>query len=214
MMQILLCAATSFEIQPALEWIRNDKKSIDVLVTGVGLTAATYYLTRHILLKKPSIIVQAGIAGSLDDQLSLGETVIVEHEFIGDLGVMERDQFKDLFQLGFTEQNNFPYQQGKLTNTYIPTLDVGHFKRVTGVSVNEISTNIVRIAHYKKLGAQIESMEGAAVHYTALMESIPFLQLRSVSNYVGERDKSKWILKEAITVLNNELIRLLDKLSS
>jgi futalosine hydrolase len=35
-------------------------------------------------------------------------------------------------------------------------------------------------------------MEGAALHYTCLMEKIPFMQLRSISNYIAERDKSKW----------------------
>jgi futalosine hydrolase len=55
-------------------------------------------------------------------------------------------------------------------------------------------------------------MEGAALHYVALCEKIPFLQLRAVSNYVGERDKNKWALREAIANLNMELQRILIKL--
>ena len=55
-------------------------------------------------------------------------------------------------------------------------------------------------------------MEGAALHYVGLMEKIPFIQLRAVSNYTGERNKKKWKMKEAIVNLNNELIRLLNKL--
>ena len=34
-------------------------------------------------------------------------------------------------------------------------------------------------------------MEGAALHYACIMEHIPFIQLRAVSNFVGERDKNK-----------------------
>jgi futalosine hydrolase len=52
-------------------------------------------------------------------------------------------------------------------------------------------------------------MEGAALHYTCLMENIPFIQLRAVSNFVGERDKNKWKMKEAIAVLNEKLRRIL-----
>ncbi len=48
-------------------------------------------------------------------------------------------------------------------------------------------------------------MEGAALHYVCLQEQIPFVQIRSVSNYVGERDKTKWKMKEAIENLNTEL---------
>ena len=61
------------------------------------------------------------------------------------------------------------------------------------------------------ISSNIETMEGAALHYVCLSERIPFLQLRCVSNYVGERDKSKWALREAIMNLNIELQRLIIK---
>ena len=63
------------------------------------------------------------------------------------------------------------------------------------------------------LGAQIEYMEGAALHYVCLQEKIPFLQIRSLSNFAGERDKSKWVLKESIAHLNLHLQQLLKLLS-
>ena len=47
-------------------------------------------------------------------------------------------------------------------------------------------------------------MEGAALHYTCLMEKIPFIQLRSISNYIAERDKTKWDMKRSIINLNND----------
>jgi futalosine hydrolase len=54
-------------------------------------------------------------------------------------------------------------------------------------------------------------MEGAALHFVALMENITFLQLRSVSNYVGERDKTKWDLSGAINNLNKQLQDLISQ---
>ena len=66
--------------------------------------------------------------------------------------------------------------------------------------------------HYRNLGAEIESMEWAALHYVGLMEKIPFLQIRSLSNFAGERDKGKWKIKEAIASLNLELENILLKL--
>jgi futalosine hydrolase len=44
------------------------------------------------------------------------------------------------------------------------------------------------------------------------MEKIPFLQIRSVSNYIGQRNKNKWNSKDAITNLNQEIINLTGKL--
>jgi len=45
----------------------------------------------------------------------------------------------------------------------------------------------------------------------ALQEKIPFLQMRSLSNFVGERDKSKWVMQIAIANLNIELQRIITK---
>ena len=84
---------------------------------------------------------------------------------------------------------------------------------VNAVTVNEISTDEKRIEFYRNsLGADIESMEGAALHYVALSENIPFLQMRSLSNFVGERDKNKWVMDIAIANLNLELQRIFLKM--
>ncbi len=37
------------------------------------------------------------------------------------------------------------------------------------------------------------------------MQGIPFLQVRTVSNYVGERDKNNWETEKAILHLNKKL---------
>ena len=57
----------------------------------------------------------------------------------------------------------------------------------------------------------MESMEGASLHYICLMENIPFLQLRAISNIAGERNKKKWKMDEAIINLNKELVRVLNQ---
>ena len=211
-MQLLLCAATESEIKPTIEFLKqsNDQK-VEVLITGVGLMAATYALTKKILSKKPDFILQAGVAGCIDTSLPLTKIVLVEHETIGDLGVEENGKFNSIFDLNLQQENIFPWKNGKLSNN-IEQLKQSGLTIVDGVTVNEISTDKKRIEFYKtNLGAQIETMEGAALHYVALMENIPFLQMRSLSNFVGERDKNKWVLEMSIANLNNELQRILSK---
>lgn len=214
-MQILLCAATEFEIKPAIEFIENNKiNNVSILITGIGLTAATYQLTKAVYEKRPQFIFQAGIAGCINNDLPLGKIVIVENETIGDLGVEEKGKFNSLFTNNLLQKNNFPWSNGKLSNK-IELLQQTGLTIVDGVTVNEISTSEERIDYYKNdLGASIESMEGAALHYVALMENIPFLQMRSLSNYVGERDKSKWVFDIAIARLNVELERIVSKFIS
>jgi futalosine hydrolase len=211
-MQLLLCASTEFEIKPTIDFIEQQNiGNVDILITGVGMMATTYSLTRAIFNKRPDFIFQAGVAGCLDLSLPLTKIVLVENEHIGDLGVEESGAFKTLFDLRLLNRNSIPWTDGKLSNN-VEALKATGLTIVDGVTVNEISTNKERIAYYRnELKASVESMEGAALHYVALQEKIPFLQMRSLSNFVGERDKSKWVMDVAIANLNIELNRIVTK---
>ena len=85
-MNILLAAATAKEIEPFFEYYRNAKRpqDIDVLITGIGLTSATYHLLKQIQLKRPGLIIQAGIAGSFAKKIPLGKVLAVKKEIIAD----------------------------------------------------------------------------------------------------------------------------------
>lgn len=214
-MQLLLCASTEFEIGPTIDYIRNEKlQNIDILISGVGMVATTYSLTKKIFDNRPDFILQAGVAGCLNEQLPLSKIVLVENENIGDLGVEQSNQFNTLFDLKLLEKNFFPWKNGKLANE-IEVLKTAGLTVVDGVTVNEITTSKERVAYYKSaLNASVESMEGAALHYVALLERVPFLQMRSLSNFAGERDKSKWVMDIAIANLNIELKRIITKILS
>lgn len=211
-MRLLLCASTEFEIKPTIEFLEQEKiDDVDVLITGVGLMAATYALTQDVINKRPDFILQAGVAGCLNERLPLTKIVLIESEHIADLGVEENGKFKTLFDLNLLDPNTFPWKNGKLTN-HIEALKLIGLTVVDSVTVNEISTSKKRIDYYRnELGASVESMEGAALHYVALQQKIPFLQMRSLSNFAGERDKNKWVMGTAIANLNIELIRILTK---
>jgi futalosine hydrolase len=81
---------------------------------------------------------------------------------------------------------------------------------VKAITVNKVSDSLIQKRQAMiNFAPEIESMEGAALHYVCLQENIPFIQIRSISNLIGERDKSKWNFKEAIVNLNRELIKLI-----
>lgn len=212
LMQLLVCAATEFEIKPILDLIsKQNRKDIRILITGVGLMASTYSLLKEVSRQRPDFVLQAGIAGCLNEELPLSKIVVIENEAVGDLGVEENGRFNSLFDLNLQPRDRHPWTNGKLRNDVKHLAQTG-LKIVDGVSVNEITTDPKRIKLYKEqLGASVESMEGAALHYTCLMEQIPFLQIRSLSNFVGERDKSKWVMAQAISQLNLELERIINK---
>ena len=214
-MRILLFAATTFEIAPLVQFIKNEKLEdrVQVEITGVGLMAATYSITKAVAAHKPDLMLQAGLAGCIDRDIPLGTTAAVLREAVGDLGVQQNGTFTSAFAMGLVKENEHPWQAGKLVNNNHDLLRDAELPFIDSVTVNEISTAEDRISYYKHgLGAGIESMEGAALHYVGLMEDIPFLQIRAFSNYVGERDKNQWVLESAIDILNLEMQRQLAKI--
>jgi len=161
-----------------------------------------------LLQKKYDVVVQAGVAGSLTDDIQLGETLFVGKDCFADIGMQEKGRFMPIFESGFVKPNEFPYTGGWLVNKRLYN-NKTYPAVVKAVTVNTISDSILQ----KKMlintyGAEIESMEGAAFHYVCLQEKIDFLQIRSISNKVGVRDKTKWKMKEAIAGLNEFLINV------
>jgi futalosine hydrolase len=211
-MPLLLCAATAAEIAPTIEFIktRNLSDVVEVLLTDVGLLQATYTITKAAMVLKPDTIIQAGVAGCFDESIPLGTTMVVLRETVGDLGVSQNSTFTSAFEMGLLKPNEQPWTGEKLENPHTELLKSASFVLADGVTVNEISTNDDRISYYKNgLGATVETMEGAALHFVGLMEKIPFLQLRSICNYVGERNKEKWDMTLAIDNLNAALQSIL-----
>jgi futalosine hydrolase len=218
-MTILLVAATSLEIGPFLQQLHSARKYhsnsriIDVLITGIGLTATTYSITKQLTLKKYDRVLQAGVAGCFNKALPLGTVVAIKKDSIADQSVIELNQLKSLFDLKLVPHNRFPYKNKWLVNHHTDLLKTSGLRQVTGISVNEITTQPKKVRFYEQLFNPVtESMEGAALHYTCLMEGIPFLQIRSLSNYIAERNKAKWNMKESIHNLNQALPQIIEKL--
>jgi futalosine hydrolase len=216
-MYILLAAATNFEIQPTIDQLKEKVTPVggqetDVLITGIGSIPTVYSLMRQIGRRRPDMIIQAGIAGCFTPG-RMGDTFTIKEEALGDLGVLEGLQFKTIFDLNLTGRNEPPFSNGLLVNPYIELLDLTGLPAVRGITINEISTDKTRIDWYQQnMAPVVESMEGAALHFTCLKEGIPFLQIRSVSNDIGQRDKSRWDIRSAITNLNQQLMQTIKKL--
>jgi futalosine hydrolase len=203
-MNLLVVAATGFEIKPFTE----NNTYADVLITGIGIPATVFHLTRQLAKKEYDLAIQAGIGGTFTRTFEKGSVAMIETDTFGDIGIDEKGSFRTLFETGLADENDFPFNNGWLPNEHDyfrnPSLPVAK-----GITVNKITDDTIQISRFKeKFGAGIESMEGAAFHYVCLRQKIKFLQLRSISNIVGERDKAKWNVKEAITNLNIELKKL------
>lgn len=208
-MQILLTAATENE----LELFINMYSNIDILITGVGTPATIYNLQKRLQQEEYDFVIQAGIAGAFSNELNLAETVFVKQDTFGDLGAEENQTFTSFFGSGLINASAFPYADGWLINTEgIPKKS--DLKSVKGITINKVSdSGLQKQQLINTFDPQIETMEGAAFHFVCLQEATPFVQIRTISNYVGERDKSKWKMRAAFENLNKELLQLLAQLT-
>ncbi|WP_147314072.1 futalosine hydrolase [Deminuibacter soli] len=216
-MRVVITAATAGEIAPVKETLPARYSGADAPVSvqfhtaGVGMVATTWSLTRLLSEQQPQLVIQAGIAGCFDHQVPLGAVMAISSEHFGDTGVEENGQWRDLFSLQLDGPDTPPFENRELPNPWLQQYNLLHLPQAHAVTINTITTRPERIQqlqqHYRPT---LESMEGAALHYVCRMARTPFIQLRSVSNYIGERDKSKWKIKDAIINLNQCLLQLIE----
>ena len=219
-MRVIITAATNGEWMPSFQKINpayagtNKRFSVGFHESGIGLLASSVSLMKMFVQETPSLIIQVGIAGCFDKKIPLGKVFAVKDDFAGDIGVIENKVWKDLFDLKLDKPNDAPYEKKSLPNPWLSQYNLLKLPTKKGVTVNTISTDKNKIDLYSgRYKATLESMEGAALHYMGRDLNIPFIQIRAVSNYVGERNKAKWEMQEAIYNLNETLLQYLDALN-
>ncbi|TWW02078.1 futalosine hydrolase [Chitinophaga pinensis] len=214
-MKILVIAATPFEIQPLIDHLAGRQYQncqISTLVCGIGMMHTAYQLGRYFATSKPDLVIQAGIAGCFDHSWEMGKVVIIDREQLGDMGVEDDQAYKDLFDIQLWQPDQAPFTNRQLINTFAGVPALPELPKAAGVTINTVSgSERTRQLLLDKYAPAVESMEGAAFHYACLQEKIPFFQLRSISNYVEVRDKSKWKIPLAIQVLNDALIKYIER---
>ncbi|MFM1775221.1 MAG: futalosine hydrolase [Bacteroidota bacterium] len=218
-MRVIITAATNLELdgcaKKASQVFKKSKLKISFHATGIGMLASGVKLAQLTTTQKPDLIIQMGIAGSYSKKEPLGKVMVIASESIADLGVRENGSFKDLFETGLQKENEAPFKKRKLTNPTIKSLNVLKSDLVAAVTINEITTSAKRIKEIIEAhNPVLESMEGAALHYVGGLTKTPFIQIRAISNYVGERNKAKWKLKESIEQLEAYVITYLAALEN
>jgi futalosine hydrolase len=223
-MRILLVTATWMEVNLLVDELekveekshllntyRLDDHLVDVLITGIGVAFTTFHLTSTLHQEKYDLVIDFGIAGSLTRQLKIGEVVNVVYEEFADLGAETSEEFLTLFESGFIDINEFPFENGILKAS--DALAWEGLKKVRGITVNRSHRNPDSISKLlSKFSGHTESLEGAAVFYVCNWLGIECYQIRAISHYVEIEDSSKWNIPLALDNLKHSLIQHLTHL--
>ncbi|MFO7565478.1 MAG: futalosine hydrolase [Enhygromyxa sp.] len=184
------------------------------LELGVGKIAATLSLTLALAQHKPDAVLLVGVCGAYPDRhlraglpaLNVGDLCLVTSEVIVDAGVLTPDGFMDLAQLHLGEIGPIS-SDAELTGRLGAVLDC---PLVTGATVSTgAGADPLSQAYGLRSGAQVETMEGAAVAMVCRHFGVRFAQLRAVSNRTGDRNDAVWDLDGSLARLGTAVERVL-----
>ncbi|MDP3436432.1 MAG: futalosine hydrolase, partial [Bacteroidales bacterium] len=212
-MRLLITAAEQEELITARQAYNSLTKSeqnsleIDWMLTGIGTTSTSYKLTKILNTSstKFDLVINIGIAGSFTREFPIGAVARVDREYFGDLGFETCNGFQTLFDYKILDADTHPFRGGALIAPDLsPAAEaaLSPYKRATAVTVQTVSGLPGKRDQLERdFTPAIESMEGAAFFYVCILERVHFIELRSISNEVGERERSRWNIPLALDSL-------------
>jgi futalosine hydrolase len=196
---ILLVSAVAAE----LDWLRN-RAGVETIVSGIGPVDAASRVAKALCTASYELVINAGIAGAMRGVASVGDGVVVGEE---------------LMELELETGGRLALPPGNLVADRVPAdkhlieaITALGFPLVRGVTVARVTATDATAARLRERGAEIESMEGFAVLRAAQLAGVPAIELRGISNYVGDRATSEWDFEAGLRGLRKALNAALDLL--
>jgi len=186
------------------------RDGVHVVAVGVGPVEAALGTARALAARPYEAVVNAGIAGGFRDRCTVGDVVVCSREDYAELGLEDGSVFPlpgGLELVRHVEADETllrPFLGG-----LIPVI-VG--RGVTSATVTSTTARALVLAH--RFRADVESMEGFAVLRAAQLAGVPAIEIRGVSNLVGERASNGWDFRAGAAAAVATTDALLDVLLS
>ena len=200
--RILIVTAVAVERDAVLAGLGGSAK-FDVVVSGVGPIAAAAVTTITLANKTYDLVISVGIGGGFHGQAELGSLVVASEIIVADLGVMTSVGFVSLDELGFGSTRFVVDSELALrvTEALLLTGLPVHNGPILTVSTITGTSEMAMDRAVRIPGALAEGMEGYGVAMAAHQFGVPVLEIRSISNEVGPRDRAAWRIEEALSAL-------------
>ncbi|WP_373231116.1 futalosine hydrolase [Cohnella sp.] len=207
--KVLVMTAVEAEKEAVLRGLRNDRR-FDVVIAGVGPIAAAVNTMAALASSRYDLVVSAGIGGGFAGKAPVGSVVIASEVIVADLGSQTPGGFIGMDELGFGTtrlqvESNISLKLVEAIRTaglqvyYGPILTLSTTTG-TAATASELSERV------QDAGA--EAMEGYGVAAAAYRHSLPFVEIRTISNVIGPRDRASWRIGEALAALEQTSIFL------
>ena len=188
----MICFATALEGEGLPQSVAG--RSLSLLQTGVGVVNAAFALTRFLSRHEVRAVISCGVGGAYPGSgLEPGDVASAESETYGDLGADSPNGFLDMQALGFPVIASDPPLFNRLPLELFPTERRAPFVTCsTCTGSDEHAASLVR-----RTGGAVESMEGAAIVHVARLMGVNVGEVRGISNACGDRDRTRWKLRES-----------------
>lgn len=199
-------------------------RPVSLLLAGPGQVNTVQALTAAIEWQRPACIIQTGCAGAFKRAgIQIGDIAIASEEIDAHLGIES--------QLPGIPVAPLPFSIGcyggcEIKNHYVLnpelaqkaqsmirqemsamnlTVELGPFLSVSTLTASDLRAD----QYYDAYRVIMESMEGAGASHVAMHYGIPFLEIRSASNWVGKRDREQWNLPLAFERSQKAVVTLI-----
>lgn len=188
-----------------------------LVVTGVGPVNAALEMGAVLGRYDVSGVLNLGLAGSFDLAAAPLESVVAaSREAFPEYGVVSEDSFADASAFPFPQWEDdagrvlqFLELSPEEVAREMGLVLADAVRRGPALTVAGVTGSFERaLAMSQRHSALTESMEGFALALACRTRQVPFLEVRTISNRVGERDRAKWKLIKALEGLGSVLAGL------
>ena len=182
--------------------------TVAVLAGGIGPAAAAAATAAGLALQpEVQLVLSVGIAGGFAEAgVAVGDTVLAASSVYADLGADTPAGFQSAAGLGWSAveyagSSTLLAAVGERLRSADLIVHTGAV-----ITVSTVTGTANRATElYARHRPVAEAMEGAAVAATAARFGCPFLELRTVSNPVGRRNRTAWDIPGALVALREAL---------
>lgn len=188
---------------PALTGWTGSGDRVTVVVSGVGSVAAATAAALGCLPEPPDLLLSLGVGGAYPGSgLDIGGVAVASVLVAADLGADSPAGFLDLPALGLGGGR----VEGEVPLVELVAARLADAGLVVSVGpVLTVSTATGTAARAAELVRRhdpvAEAMEGYGVAHVAALVRRPVLEVRAVSNAVGDRDRASWDIPSALLSL-------------
>jgi len=162
----------------------REHDDVEFLTCGIGPIEAAHETARAIAAKRYDCVLNVGIAGGFRERAEVGDAVVVGESVYADLGLEGGGTLR--FALVDRVESSgallAPYHSGEL--------DARVVRGLTSATITATDERAIALEH--QFDVDTEAMEGFSVLRAAERAGVPALEIRGISNLVGERTTNGW----------------------